>query len=58
MYDTDPNKLVEMVNHFVLKKLFRVARSVKFLVAFTHTALADARGRSLRDILGYILDID
>ena len=46
--------IIEYVNQLILKKLFVIANSVRFIVAFQPDSLADTKGESLIEILNLI----
>jgi len=54
---------VKMVNHFILKKLFSIAKNVKFVVIIDPSIHKVAgslsySASSIRDVLAYIMSID
>lgn len=49
--------LIEFINIFVTKELFKRAKTVRFLVPIPHGVVSDARGKSTREQIQVIQQI-
>ena len=48
---------IEFTNLFIIKEIFRMAKTVKFIVPITYTQIMENRGASLRKLIETIIYI-
>ena len=48
---------IELINSFMMKKIFAVADKVRFLIPIEYSAFGDARGKSVRDSVEFLLKV-
>lgn len=56
-YGDSGSELIELVNVFMTKELFRKSKTVRFLVPIPHLLIEDAKGKGPKDQINLIRDV-